>query len=422
MENVGMSGRRVVVTGCGAVCCIGNSVEETWKNLIAGKCGIGPITLFDASRNKTRIGGEIHDQDFSRYFSEKEGRHLERFVQLAIVAADEAVHQANIPGDLGAGRIDPRRAGSLVSTGTGGLSAVTEAARTIAAHGPGRLSPFLVPRMIGDMASGQLSIRYQLKGPNFGVVSACATGSHSIGEAYHIIRRDDADIMLAGGAEASVQELSIGGFNALRALSTRNDDPQHASRPFDLNRDGFVASEGSGVLVLEELEHARRRGAVILGEVIGYGATGDGFHITSPDPEGEGDAEAFRIAMRHAGIRPDEIDYINAHGTSTALNDKYETLAIKKALGEAARKVSVSSTKGAIGHALGAAGALESIFCLKAIETGIIPPTINYETPDPECDLDVTPNQARRREVRIAANNNLGFGGHNAVVLFRKYG
>jgi len=275
--------------------------------------------------------------------------------------------------------------------------------------------------MIIDMASGHISIRYGLKGPNFGVVSACASGCHSIGEAFHIIRRQDADIMLAGGAEASIQELCVSGFNALKALSTRNDDPQHASRPFDLNRDGFVPSEGAGVVVLEELEHARRRGAHILCEVIGYGATGDGYHITSPDPEGEGDAEAFRIAMGHAGIGPEDIDYINAHGTSTALNDKYETIAIKKVFGDAVKRVSISSTKGATGHALGAAGALESIFCMKAIETGIIPPTINYETPDPECDLDITPNTARRREVRIAANNNLGFGGHNAVVLYRKF-
>ena len=416
-----MKERRVVITGCGAVCCLGGSVEEIWKNLIAGKCGIGPITRFDASRHKTRIGGEVPGFDPCRYLPEKEARHLDRFVQLAIAAADEAVKQAGIPAALSESGLNPRRIGSVVSSGTGGLDAVTEAARTIAAHGPGRLSPFLVPRMIGDMASGQLSIRYGLKGPNFGIVSACATGSHSIGEAFHIIRRDDADVMLAGGAEAAIQELCIGGFNALRALSTRNDDPQHASRPFDRDRDGFVASEGAGVLVLEALEHARKRGADILCEVIGYGATGDGFHITSPDPGGESDAEAFRIAMRHAEIAPEEIDYVNAHGTSTVLNDKFETLAIKKAFGPAVSRLSVSSTKGATGHALGAAGGLESIFCVRAIQTGIVPPTINYETPDPECDLEITPNQARERSIRIAANNNLGFGGHNAVVLFKKF-
>jgi beta-ketoacyl-acyl-carrier-protein synthase II len=411
--------RRVVVTGYGALCCLGKSVEEIWTNLIAGKCGIGPVTLFDPAPFKTRIGGEVKDFDPVRYIPEKESRHLDRFVQLAIAAAEEAVSMANLkelPPDE-----NPYRIGSLVSSGVGGLKEITDAARTLIERGPSRLSPFLVPKMISDMASGQISIRYGFKGPNFGLVSACASGCHSIGEAFHIVKRNDADVMLAGGTEASIQELCLGGFNALKALSTRNDDPQHASRPFDKDRDGFVPAEGAGVVVLEELEHAKKRGAKILCEIIGYGATGDGFHITSPDPEGNGDAEAFRIAMRHAGIRPDEVDYINAHGTSTALNDKYETIAIRKAFGPDADKISISSTKGATGHALGAAGALESIFCMKAIETGIVPPTINYETPDPDCDLDVTPNQARRRDIRIAANNNLGFGGHNAVVLFRKF-
>jgi len=411
--------RRVVVTGYGALCCLGKSVEEIWTNLVAGKCGIGPVTLFDPAPFKTRIGGEVKDFDPVRYIPEKESRHLDRFVQLAIAAAEEAVSMANLkelPPDE-----NPYRIGSLVSSGVGGLKEITDAARTLIERGPSRLSPFLVPKMISDMASGQISIRYGFKGPNFGLVSACASGCHSIGEAFHIVKRNDADVMLAGGTEASIQELCLGGFNALKALSTRNDDPQHASRPFDKDRDGFVPAEGAGVVVLEELEHAKKRGAKILCEIIGYGATGDGFHITSPDPEGNGDAEAFRIAMRHAGIRPDEVDYINAHGTSTALNDKYETIAIRKAFGPDADKISISSTKGATGHALGAAGALESIFCMKAIETGIVPPTINYETPDPDCDLDVTPNQARRRDIRIAANNNLGFGGHNAVVLFRKF-
>ena len=414
-----MEERRVVVTGYGALCCLGKSVEEIWTNLIAGKCGIGPVTLFDPAPFKTRIGGEVKDFDPVQYIPEKESRHLDRFVQLAIAAAEEAVSMANLKV-LPAGA-DPYRFGCLVASGVGGLKEITEAARTLIQRGPGRLSPFVVPKMISDMASGQLSIRYGFKGPNFGLVSACASGCHSIGEAFHIVKRDDADVMLAGGTEASIQELCLGGFNALKALSTRNEDPLHASRPFDKDRDGFVPAEGAGVLVLEELEHAKKRGAKILCEIIGYGATGDGFHITSPDPEGSGDAEAFRVAMRHAGIRPGQVDYINAHGTSTALNDKYETIAIRKAFGADADKISISSTKGATGHALGAAGALESIFCMKAIETGTVPPTINYETPDPDCDLDVTPNQARRRDIRIAANNNLGFGGHNAVVLFRKF-
>jgi len=414
-----MEERRVVVTGYGALCCLGKSVEEIWPKLIAGQCGIGPITLFDPTPFRTRIGGEVKDFDPLQYFQEKESKHLDRFVQLAIAAAEEAVGMAGLkelpPGE------NPYRVGCLVSSGVGGLKEITEAARTLIQRGPSRLSPFVVPKMISDMASGQISIRYGFKGPNFGLVSACASGCHSIGEAFHIVKRDDADIMLAGGTEASIQELCLGGFNALKALSTRNDDPQHASRPFDKDRDGFVPSEGAGVVVLEELNHAKKRGAKILCEIIGYGATGDGFHITSPDPEGNGVAEAFRVAMRHAGIQPEQVDYINAHGTSTSLNDKYETLAIRKAFGSAADKIAISSTKGATGHALGAAGALECIFCMKTIETGVIPPTINYETPDPDCDLDVTPNQARQRDVRIAANNNLGFGGHNAVVIFRKY-
>ena len=416
-----MKERRIVVTGYGALCSIGNNVSEIWNNLIAGKCGIDRITFFDPEPFRSHIGGEVKGFDPTAYVPAKEAKHMDRFTQLAVAAADEAMEMAGLGKDPAAAGVDRRRIGSIVSSGIGGLKEIADAMEVLLAKGPSRLSPFLIPKMIIDMASGQLSIRYGMKGPNFGVVSACASGCHSIGEAFHIIKRDDADIMLAGGAEASIQELCLGGFNALKALSTRNDDPQHASRPFDLNRDGFVPAEGAGVVVLEELEHALKRGANILCEVIGYGATGDGYHITSPDPEGEGDAEAFRSAMRHAGIQPEEVDYINAHGTSTALNDKYETIAIKKAFGDAAYKVSISSTKGATGHALGAAGALECIFCMKAIETGIIPPTINYETPDPDCDLDITPNVAKKRDIRIAANNNLGFGGHNAVVLFKKY-
>ena len=416
-----MQERRVVITGIGGVCCLGKNVETIWSDLIAGKCGIGPITLFDASQNKTRIGGEVPGFDPCCYMPAKEARHMDRFVQLAIAAADEAMTSSGLKELLSGGKADPGRVGSLVSSGTGGLSAATEACRVIAESGPARLSPFLISRMIGNMASGYLAIRYGFSGPVFGVVSACSTGCHSVGEAYHIIKRDDADVMLAGGAEASVQELSIGGFNALRALSTRNDDPQHASRPFDRDRDGFVASEGAGVLILEELEHAKRRGAQILCEVVGCGATCDGYHITSPDPEGKAVADAYRIAMKHAKITPADINYINAHGTSTVLNDKYETIALKRALGDAAYRIPISSTKGAMGHALGAAGALECIFCVQTVRTGIIPPTINYQTPDPECDLDYTPNEARSRCVRIAANDNLGFGGHNAVVLFKKY-
>ena len=286
--------------------------------------------------------------------------------------------------------------------------------------GPSRVSPFLIPMMILDMASGSVSMRIGAKGPNFAAVTACATASHSIGESYWTVSRGDADIMITGGAEASISRLGVSGFCAMKALSTRNDDPKHASRPFDKDRDGFVMSEGAGILVLEEMEHAKKRGAKIYGELIGYGATGDAYHITSPAPGGEGGARAMKMAMKNAGINPEDVDYINAHGTSTHLNDMYETAAIKTAFGDAARKVSISSTKGGMGHSLGAAGGLETIVCLKAMETGIVPQTLNYTTPDPDCDLDYTPNTPREREIRIAVNTNLGFGGHNGVIIVKK--
>ena len=420
--NYNQTNRRVVVTGYGAVSCLGNNADDMWNAVIEGKCGIGPITHFDASEFRCKIAGEVRDLDMSQYMNPKEAKRLDRFSQYAIAACDEAVKRAGLPIDPEDTSIDHDRFGILVSSGIGGLNVISDTDITLKEKGPSRVSPFAIPTMIADSAAGLLSIRYGAKGPNFGIVSACATGCHAIGEAAWMILRDDADIMLAGASEGSVVEICLAGFTAMKAMSQRNDDPQHASRPFDLNRDGFVSSEGAGVLVLEELEHAKKRGARIYGEVIGYGATGDAYHITSPAPNGSGDARAIQQAIRHAGIKPEEIDYINAHGTSTSLNDKYETMAIKTALGEeAARKVSVSSTKGSLGHALGAAGGLESIICLKAIENGIVPPTINYETPDPECDLDITPNVAKKREIRIALNNNLGFGGHNASLIFKKY-
>ena len=421
--NYNKTNRRVVVTGYGAVSCVGNNADDMWEAVVAGKCGIGPITHFDPTDFKCKIAGEVRDLDMSRYMNPKEAKRLDRFSQYAIAASDEAIKRAGLPLSPGDdSSIDYDRFGVLVSSGIGGLNVITETDTTLKEKGPSRVSPFAIPTMIADSAAGLLSIRYGAKGPNFGLVSACATGCHAIGEAAWMILRDDADIMLTGATEGSVVEICLAGFTAMKAMSQRNDDPQHASRPFDLNRDGFVSSEGAGVLVLEELEHAKKRGAKIYGEVIGYGASGDAYHITSPAPNGSGDARAIQAAIRHAGIRPEDIDYINAHGTSTSLNDKYETMAIKTALGEeAAGKVSVSSTKGSLGHALGAAGGLESIICLKAIEHGIVPPTINYETPDPECDLDITPNVARTREIRIALNNNLGFGGHNAALIFKKY-
>ncbi len=415
-----MNNRRVVVTGYGVISCIGNSASSYWDALINGRCGIGPITRFDAAEYRTQIAGEVKDFDFNKYMNPKEAKRLDLFCQYAIAASDEALINAGLPQDLRESGVDVNRVGVIVSSGIGGLATMSEQDRVLQERGPGRVSPFLIPMMIGDIASGNVSMRCGAGGPNLGLVTACATGCHSIGESFWAIKRDDADIMICGGAEASVVPLGVAGFCALKAMSTRNDDPQHASRPFDLNRDGFVMSEGAGVMILEEYEHAKKRGATILAEVVGYGATGDAHHITAPHPEGDGAARAVLSALRHAGLNPEDIDYINAHGTSTELNDKYETLAYKQALKDAAYKVSISSTKGATGHALGAAGGLESIACVKAIETGIIPPTINYETPDPNCDLDITPNQARERKVDVALNLNLGFGGHNAVLAFRK--
>ena len=416
-----MNNRRVVVTGYGVVSCVGNNVPDFWDSLVNGRCGLGRITRFDASEYRTQIAGEVKDFDVTKYMSAKEAKRLDLFCQYAIAASDEAMETAGLPKELRGSSIDPDRVGVIVSSGIGGLHTMSEQDKLLIERGPGKISPLLIPMMIGDLASGNISIRYGAGGPNLGLVTACSTGCHSIGESFWCIKRDDAAVMICGGAEASVVALGVAGFCAMKAMSQRNDDPLHASRPFDLNRDGFVMSEGAGVMILEELEHAKKRGANILAEVVGYGATGDAYHITSPAPDGNGGARAIRMAMRHAGLGTDKIDYINAHGTSTQLNDKFETMAIKGALGEDAYKVSVSSTKGTTGHGLGAAGGLESIACVKAIETGIIPPTINYETPDPACDLDITPNTARERKVEVALNSNLGFGGHNGVVIFRKF-
>lgn len=416
-----MQNKRVVVTGYGVVSCVGNNSSDFWTSLVEGRCGLGPITKFDASSYRTQIAGEVKDFDISQYLPFKEAKRMDLFCQYALAAGDEALEMAGLPMNFQESELDETRVGIVVSSGIGGIIATTTQNSILFERGPGRVSPLAIPMMIADSASGDLSIRYGAKGPNFGLVSACASGCHSIGEAYWIIQRDDADVMLAGGTEESVMPLCIAGFASMKAMSSRNDDPLHASRPFDLNRDGFVAAEGAGVMILEELEHAKKRGAKILAEVVGYGASGDGYHITSPDPEGAGDTRAFQIAMKHAKMSPEEMDYVNAHGTSTQLNDKYETLAIKRAFGEHVANLAVSSTKGTTGHALGAAGALECIACVKTIENQVIPPTINHETPDPECDLNVTPNTAVERPVRYAANNNLGFGGHNAVVIFKKF-
>ncbi len=414
-----MNERRVVITGRGALSCVGQDVASFWDALVNGRCGLGRVTRFDTSAYRTQIAGELKDFDPTKYINFKEAKRLDHFCQLAVCAAIQALQDAGLPAHFEGSSIDPARVGVLVSSGIGGLNTLTEQIRTLTDRGPGRVSPLLIPMMIGDLASGNISITCGAKGPNMGLVTACATGTHSIGESLWMIKRGDADIMIAGGAEASISEIGMAGFSAMKAMSQRNDDPLHASRPFDKDRDGFVMSEGAGVLILEEYEHAKKRGATIFAELVGYGATGDAYHITSPHPEGEGAARAIQMALGHAKLNPEDVDYINAHGTSTSLNDKYETLAIKKAFGDYAYKVSVSSTKGTMGHSLGAAGALESIACIETIRSKTIAPTINYETPDPDCDLDITPNVAKEKDVRTAVNINLGFGGHNGALIFR---
>ena len=417
-----MDSRRVAITGIGAISCVGNDVQSLWDAVVNGKCGLGKVERFDLSAYRTQIAGEVKNFDPTLYMSEKEARRLDDFALYAIAASDEAMKSAGLPLDLRDGAvINPDRIGVCIGSGIGGMRTLEKQCETLLTKGPGRVSPFLIPMMIADMASGSVSMRYGAKGPNFTAVSACASATHSIGEAFSAVVRGDADLMITGGAEASVSRLGFAGFCSEKAMSQRNDDPQHASRPFDKDRDGFVMSEGSGILVLEELEHAKRRGAVILAEMVGYGATGDAYHITSPAPGGEGAARALQMALHNAGLNVDDVDYVNAHGTSTTLNDLYETQALKAVFGDTIGKVAVSSTKGSIGHALGAAGGLETIICALSIKHGIIPPTINYETPDPECDLDYTPNVARERTVNVAINTNLGFGGHNGALILKKF-
>lgn len=413
-----MKDKRVVITGIGVISSIGNSVDEFWQSLMDVKSGIGPITNFDASEFKTRVAGEVKNFDITEYMTMKEGRKLDPFCQYGIAAAEEAVKQAGLDIE---GAIDPERAGVIVGSGIGGMRTLENLSKTMLSRGPGRVSPFTVPMMIGDMIAGNISIRYGFKGPNFGVVSACATGTHSIGEAWWIIKRGDADVMVAGGTEACVSEQGMAGFCAMKAMSERNDDPTTASRPFDKDRDGFVMGEGAGVLVLESLESAEARGANILAEIVGYGATGDAGHITAPDENGAGAAKAMTIALDHAGLKPEDVDYYNAHGTSTPLNDKFETKALKLAFGDHAYKMAVSSTKGLTGHTLGAAGGLETIACIKAIQEGVVPCTANYTTPDPDCDLDIVPNVPRAMKVDVAMNMNLGFGGHNGAVIVKRF-
>jgi len=412
-----MTNRRVVVTGVGALTPIGNTAKEYWEGLIAGRNGAGPITRFDCSDYPTRIACEVKGFKGEDHFDRKDTKKLENFVQFSIVAAREAVADSGL--DLA--KEDLNRFGVYIGSGIGGIQTIEEQHTILMQRGMKRVSPFLIPKLIANMASGQVSIFLGLKGPNSCIVTACATGTHSIGEAFKVIQRGQAPLMLAGGAESAITALGMAGFCNMRALSERNDSPQTASRPFDLNRDGFVMGEGSGVLLLEELGRAKARGARIYAEVTGYGLTGDAFHITAPDPQGDGAARAMQMAIEDAGLTPDAIDHINAHGTSTPLNDKLETLAIKRVFGERASNIPVTSNKSMVGHLLGAAGGVEAIATCLSLYNGVIPPTINYETPDPECDLDYVPNTARKAAVTCALSNSLGFGGHNTSLLFRKY-
>ena len=407
--------RRIVVTGMGAVTPLGMGVEATWEGLRSGRSGISKISHFDASDFSSQIAGEVDGFDPADWLEPREVRHTDRFTQFAVAAAKMAVDDAGLDFE----RIDRDRVGVLIGSGIGGTATWEEQHRILMAKGPGRVSPFFIPMIILDMASGRVAMVFGVRGPNLGLATACATSAHAIGEASEIVKRGDAEAMIAGGSEAAVSPLAVAGFCSMRALSRRNDEPERASRPFDRDRDGFVMAEGAGVVVLEELEHARRRGAQIHGEVIGYGTSGDAYHITQPSPDGYGMALAMESALRDAKISPEDVDYINAHGTATPTGDPAETLALKKVFGDRARSIPCSSTKSITGHLLGAAGAVELIACLLSIRDGVIAPTINLDTPDPECDLDYVPLEARAQAVKVAMSNSFGFGGHNAILIVR---
>jgi 3-oxoacyl-[acyl-carrier-protein] synthase II len=413
-----MQEHRVVVTGMGVVTPIGNSVDSFWKSMEEGKSGADKLTCFDASAFDSRIACQVNDFDPLAYgISPKDARRMEKFIQFAIACSKQSLDHSGL--DLE--KEDKERIGVIVGSGIGSLGIIEEQYSVYLKGGPSRLSPFLIPMLIVNEASGQIAIAFGLKGPNSCVTTACASGSHAIGDAFRIIQRGDADVMITGGTESSITYLGLGGFCALKALSTRNDDPKKASRPFDAQRDGFVIAEGCGVVVLENLEHAKKRNADIIAEMAGFGMSCDAYHITAPDPDGDGASRSMKLALKDAKAAVDEVDYINAHGTSTKLNDKVETLAIKKALGAHAKKVMVSSTKSMTGHLLGAAGGVEFVACCLAIKNSAVPPTINYEFPDPECDLDYVPNTCRKNKVDFCLSNSLGFGGHNATLAVRKF-
>jgi 3-oxoacyl-[acyl-carrier-protein] synthase II len=411
--------RRVVVTGVGLVTPVAIGTEETWRGLLEGRSGIGPITRFDHSNFATHFAGEVKDFDPTKWITSREAKTVDRFIQFAIAAGAMAMEDAGLQKFEGE---EAERVGCYVGAGLGGLETLEETHTTLGQKGPRHgISPFFVPQIIINLAPGQLSIRYGAKGPNMSHVSACSTSAHSIGEAYRAIARGDADVMICGGAEATVSPLGVGGFNSMRALSTRNDAPQQASRPFDKDRDGFVIAEGAGIVILEDLERAKKRGARIYAEVKGYAANSDAHHITAPAPEGEGAQRCMRLALKDAGLSTTDIDYINAHGTSTKMNDANESSAIKKVFGDHARKLMVSSTKSMTGHMLGAAGGVETAICALTIARAVVPPTINYTTPDPDCDLDYVPNTAREVRVRAAATNSFGFGGTNACLVLTRF-
>jgi 3-oxoacyl-[acyl-carrier-protein] synthase II len=409
--------KRVVITGLGCVCPVGNDVESAWKNILAGQSGVKAVSLFDSHQLKTRIAAEVKDFDAEALLGRREARRYDRFSQLALVATQQALEQSGL-------EIDDRnrdRVGVLIGSGIGGINTLYENIVVFLERGPNRISPFTVPMMIPDSASGLVAIHYGARGPNLAIVTACATGTNSIGEATEMIRRGAADVMLAGGAEAAITPITFAGMGIMGALSIRNDEPERASRPFDAERDGFVIGEGAAVVVLESLESAQARGSHILAEVTGYGVTNDAFHVSAPSENGEGSALCMQIAIKDSGLPPEAIGYINAHGTSTELNDKNETAAVKTVFGQQAYEIPISSTKSMTGHLIGAAGAVETVLCVKALQSNMLPATINYENPDPNCDLDYIPNQARSAHVDHIMSNSFGFGGHNATLIFSRY-
>ncbi len=416
METVSPQ-KRVVVTGMGVIASLGHNVEDFWANILAGRSGVDRVALFDAKDYSCQIGAEVRGWDPAQHMDPKEVRRNDRYTHFGFCASKQAIADAG----LDMAKEDADRVGVIIGSGIGGMWTIENQHKVLLERGPRKVSPFMIPALISNMCGGLVAIELGARGPNFGVVSACSTATHAIGESLRMIRRGEADVMVCGGAEAAITPLAYSGFCSMKAMSTCNDNPAKASRPFDLNRDGFIMGEGSAILVIESLEHARARGARIYCELAGYAATCDAYHITSPDPDGKGLSQSMIKSLADARLEPRQVDYINAHGTSTPYNDKFETISIKKVFGEHARKVLISSTKSMTGHLLGAAGSIEAVISVKTIETGEVPPTINYETPDPECDLDYVPNIKRAAKVDVVLTDNLGFGGHNAALVFKRH-